>query len=287
MSNRRRMRILAIGAALAFGITAAAVVPVSDDRRVTEFSGDGLTELTPAAPFAPFMVTGQSTTVSADQFAGSGSGYGESDFLFFIRESYFDVTFDVQNATDMSLTGDYEASAGDFGYAEVRVRLYDETQGGGQLYGSTLASDFDPVADSFAHAQTLTPGTYRLLIETSITPGGFDTYGLYAFSATFTPQAPTDSDGDGVDDATDNCILTANSGQTDADGDGYGNACDADLDNDCVVNVVDLGLLRAVFFSNDPVADFNGDGIVNAIDLGIMKTGFFGAPGPSAGGACP
>ncbi|MEO1576009.1 MAG: dockerin type I domain-containing protein, partial [Pseudomonadota bacterium] len=57
--------------------------------------------------------------------------------------------------------------------------------------------------------------------------------------------------------------------------------CDADLNNDNVINVVDLGLLRAVFFSNDADADFNGDGVVNVIDLGIMRQSFFGAPGPS------
>ncbi|MEO1576662.1 MAG: hypothetical protein AAFU65_17075, partial [Pseudomonadota bacterium] len=65
--------------------------------------------------------------------------------------------------------------------------------------------------------------------------------------------------------------------------DGFGNACDADLNNDNVVNVVDLGLLRAVFFGNDADADFNGDGVVNVIDLGIMRVGFFQPPGPAAG----
>lgn len=36
----------------------------------------------------------------------------------------------------------------------------------------------------------------------------------------------TDTDGDGVMDALDNCYLTANTAQTDADGDGRGDACD-------------------------------------------------------------
>ena len=90
-----------------------------------------------------------------------------------------------------------------------------------------------------------------------------------------------DSDGDGVPDASDNCTLAANAAQRDTDGDGIGNACDADLNNDCVVNSQDLGLLSAVFFSADPDADFNGDGVVNAGDLGLMKQQFFGAPGPS------
>ncbi|MEO1575203.1 MAG: YCF48-related protein, partial [Pseudomonadota bacterium] len=96
-----------------------------------------------------------------------------------------------------------------------------------------------------------------------------------------------DSDGDGVGDDTDNCTLVANASQVDSNGDGYGNACDADFNNDCVVNVIDLGILRTVFFTTDPDADLNGDGIVNVIDLGVLRTLFFQPPGPAAAGSCP
>ena len=91
----------------------------------------------------------------------------------------------------------------------------------------------------------------------------------------------TDTDGDGLVDIEDNCINAANPSQIDTDGDLFGNACDTDLNNDGVVNVVDLGLLRKRFFSNDADADFNGDGFVNVVDLGILRTGFFAPPGPS------
>ena len=90
-----------------------------------------------------------------------------------------------------------------------------------------------------------------------------------------------DGDTDGVIDALDNCTQIANADQRDTNGDGYGNRCDADLNNDGTINVVDLGLLRAAFFSAGPDADFNGDGVVNVVDLGILRTSFFGAPGPS------
>ncbi|MFK7887828.1 MAG: chondroitinase-B domain-containing protein [Gammaproteobacteria bacterium] len=93
-----------------------------------------------------------------------------------------------------------------------------------------------------------------------------------------------DSDGDGVNDQVDNCRLIANPAQTDGDSDNIGNQCDADINNDCIVNVVDLGIFRTRFFTPDAVADFNVDGIVNVLDLGILRTLFFQPPGPSAAG---
>ncbi|MEM9056952.1 MAG: thrombospondin type 3 repeat-containing protein, partial [Pseudomonadota bacterium] len=93
--------------------------------------------------------------------------------------------------------------------------------------------------------------------------------------------SPDDSDGDGVLDAEDNCLFAPNAAQIDADADGYGNACDADLNNDGVINVQDLGILRSVFFTNDLVADLTGDGVVNFADLGAMKQAFFQQPGPA------
>jgi hypothetical protein len=91
-----------------------------------------------------------------------------------------------------------------------------------------------------------------------------------------------DSDGDAIDDASDNCVLVANPSQYDADADGFGNACDADLNNDLIVNFIDLGLFRAAFFTPLPSADFNEDGVVNFLDLGVIRTGFLQPPGPAA-----
>ena len=96
-----------------------------------------------------------------------------------------------------------------------------------------------------------------------------------------TDACTVDTDGDGVTDSADNCTLVANADQRDTNGDGFGNVCDADLNNDGIVNVVDLGQLRAVFFTANADADFNGDGVVNVVDLGILRSGFFLPPGPS------
>ncbi|MEM9057569.1 MAG: alpha/beta hydrolase-fold protein [Pseudomonadota bacterium] len=94
-------------------------------------------------------------------------------------------------------------------------------------------------------------------------------------------DAQRDSDADATPDFADNCANVANADQRDSDGDGFGNACDADLNNDCQVNFVDLGAMKAVFFGTDANADLDGDGAVNFSDLGRMKAAFFTAPGPS------
>ena len=112
-----------------------------------------------------------------------------------------------------------------------------------------------------------------------------------AATALSTVHPGDDADADGMWDYQDNCILQPNGPlipdaggniQRDTDGDGYGNVCDPDVNQDLVVNVVDLGVLRVNFFQGgDLDTDFNGDGVTNAIDLGIMKAWFFAAPGPS------
>jgi hypothetical protein len=111
--------------------------------------------------------------------------------------------------------------------------------------------------------------------------GGARIVGASVDLGSFEVPAAIDSDGDGVVDTLDNCTQVANADQRDTNGDGFGNRCDADLNNDGIINSTDLGLLRLVFFSTDPDADFNGDGVVNATDLGQMRASFFQAPGPS------
>lgn len=134
-------------------------------------------------------------------------------------------------------------------------------------------------------------GTYALdfLIDESRV-GDVLSFGFSAISTEYNGSAVfydnlsfgrVDADGDGIPDSADNCMEIANANQRDTDGDGIGNFCDADLNDDCIVNVVDLGIVKSVFFSTDADADFNGDGIVNVIDVGLMKASFFEAPGPS------
>ena len=46
----------------------------------------------------------------------------------------------------------------------------------------------------------------------------------------------SDTDGDLVGDACDNCLNVSNSDQADADGDGVGDACDSDPDADGIIS---------------------------------------------------
>jgi predicted extracellular nuclease len=100
-----------------------------------------------------------------------------------------------------------------------------------------------------------------------------------------------DTDGDGVPDGADNCILKANgpripdaggNSQRDTDNDGFGNVCDPDFDGSRSVDFADLAVMKSAFFSSDPDADLDGNGSVDFSDLAIMKSLFFDSPGPSA-----
>jgi hypothetical protein len=107
----------------------------------------------------------------------------------------------------------------------------------------------------------------------------------------WSPPHP-DTDQDGVIDASDNCVLAFNSDQRDTDQDGFGNICDADLNNDLMVNAVDQGLFKKCYLKQASDAqcphfedsDFNADSKVNAQDLGLLKTMYQKPPGPSGVG---
>lgn len=72
----------------------------------------------------------------------------------------------------------------------------------------------------------------------------------------------SDLDGDGKDDTADNCPEVANAEQTDTDADELGDACDPDIDGDSVANEEDNCPLHA----NQSQADFDSDGLGDACD---------------------
>lgn len=104
----------------------------------------------------------------------------------------------------------------------------------------------------------------------------------YLFRWSDTAQ-DTDVDGDGMSDQLDNCTMIANAEQLDSDADGYGNVCDADFNNNGIVDPFDLSRLKSRFGSTEaPDEDLDGNGVVDSLDLSTLKLNFGKKPGPSA-----
>lgn len=100
--------------------------------------------------------------------------------------------------------------------------------------------------------------------------------------ASFRFTGCNDLDFDGVFDADDNCTLVANPDQCDTNGDGFGNACDADLDGNGLVDKLDRNLLRlALGTTGESDADLDCDGDVDNVDMNRLRDALGTAPGPA------
>jgi hypothetical protein len=205
----------------------------------------------------------------------------------------------VATPDDLILNGSIRANGGHGGWAFANILGHAGPGGGGsggyiELYANRIEIGPAAVLEAVGGAGgglSTEPVPNDPYFFSSGANGG-EGYLLFGTSdleldpaATIAATLVVDDDSDGVTDGLDNCLEVANPTQLDSDGDGYGNACDADLNNDCVVNSTDLGIFKSQFFTAGPDADFNGDATVNAIDLGILRTLYFAAPGPGQG-AC-
>ena len=100
--------------------------------------------------------------------------------------------------------------------------------------------------------------------------------------ASFRFTGCNDADFDGVFDHEDNCTLVPNPSQCDTNGDGFGNHCDADLDNDGIVDKLDRFLLQAARGATGPNdGDLDCDGDVDAADMDTLRGALGQPPGPS------
>ncbi len=134
--------------------------------------------------------------------------------------------------------------------------------------------------------------TSKTFVQKGLTCGTTYTYGAWSrngdgdFNQEVTLGPVTtlpcpDTDGDGIQDSLDNCILIPNPTQCDGDSDGYGNHCDADFNNDLITNSLDISPFRAGFGTTNKVTDLNCDGITNSLDISAFRRMFGSPPGPS------
>jgi len=183
----RLFKLVFVFAISGYASASAAVTLISDDRAVDYFGSQiTLQTLTPPTPFQNWSVDGQVSQVGVDRFAGVGTGVGESDTDFFIRESVFDITFALDASTLMELSGATSGEDGDFGLGSASVTLYGGAGLQDVLFTSSSGSG---LFLTFAFDEVLAPGMYRLFLTTNITPGGFGTLAEWSFSADFTEMA--------------------------------------------------------------------------------------------------
>jgi hypothetical protein len=149
--------------------------------------------------------------------------------------------------------GDYDVSPASISVDGQIVPL--TLQGGGQDGLVQTAFAVVPWAD-------MTDGEVEIRIIATEEP-----YLAFDYALLDTDQI-ADQDGDGVPDATDNCIDNPNPGQEDADDDGIGDACDAclDRDDDGVCEPAD----NCPLVINPNQEDADGDGLGDACDACVF-----------------
>ena len=110
---------------------------------------------------------------------------------------------------------------------------------------------------------------------------------LAAGTAIAGPTAPSgDTDGDGVENAFDNCTNVGNTTQADTNHDGCGDSCSVtcDFTGDKTVGSSDFNILRANFGMNvtpGTNGDCDGTGVVGSPDFNLLRAQFGMSTGPS------
>jgi len=139
--------------------------------------------------------------------------------------------------------------------------------------GSTVSFNLSPtILGSLSHGQVL-------FLDAEVVDGNGDSSSA---SQSVLVGIFVDDDSDGIANQFDNCLNQSNPNQRDTDFDGYGNVCDADFNNNNIVDPLDFSLLKSVLGSpSAPDQDLNGNGIVDPLDFSVLKSLLGQAPGPS------
>jgi len=96
-----------------------------------------------------------------------------------------------------------------------------------------------------------------------------------------------DTDGDGVENAFDNCSSLTNAAQKDVDHDGCGDACDGDMDQNGTTGLTDYAAFLGAFSKTTgqvgyiAAADMDCNGTIGLTDYASFLAEFANAPGPS------
>ncbi|WP_336067934.1 reprolysin-like metallopeptidase [Mesoflavibacter sp. CH_XMU1404-2] len=180
------------------------------------------------------------------------------------------VTINVTHTYASDLTISLISPAG----TEVILSL--ENGGSGENYTNTvfdddaanpIASGATPFTGAFQPTEALSvlnsefsSGDWQLKVVDNY---GFDTGNIESWSIEICGAPQNDTDGDGIPDASDNCVNTPNFDQADTDGDGIGDVCDDDIDGDGILNASD----NCVYTPNADQADTDGDGVGDVCDV--------------------
>ncbi len=140
---------------------------------------------------------------------------------------------DLSGATSVTLTFDYDAT----GIGDEGLNLWLRDNSGSFQFAGTISGGTNTVSIDL-------PANY-ISANSGLAFNGssdWDTSEQISIdNVGYTATYSVDTDGDGINDSTDNCPSMANPSQLDSDGDGIGDICDSDDDNDGILDSAECG----------------------------------------------